>query len=494
MRSFATGAVAELVAGSRLRLSLEPSVPRLLGAAGYRVRSSPWGQRRLQLYDTADGRLAAAGAELFSSPREGWTWRRSGLGHPKLGAREWLAPALTPTDRLMEWTRAYRRGEPLDARATVLLRRRSHQVGDDRSDDLLTLDEERYDEQVGGRWTPRVRRLVVRETAAGRAAARAVAPLQEAALADAPILALLDPGLVRAPMLKLPAVDSTGVRDLFMRSAGLSVIQWLYLDCEVSGGGAVEALRKMRVALRRLRSDLQTFAPLLERAWAEALREQLGVMAGRLGVVRDAEVLVDRLGSLLPFVPEADQQPAQALVDVAGEQLAGARAELLDTLATEGYLAALDGALGAATAPRWADPEGDGSLPVVTQLARRPWRRLRDHAASLDALPGDAQLHRMRILAKRARYAADACAPAVGRPAAASAQHLADLQTVLGDHHDAAVTSGWLRRQADASTELAFAAGQMAGLELQRLEEAQEAWPAALAAASRRQGWRWLRS
>jgi CHAD domain-containing protein len=108
--------------------------------------------------------------------------------------------------------------------------------------------------------------------------------------------------------------------------------------------------------------------------------------------------------------------------------------------------------------------------------------------------PTDDQLHRVRILAKRARYAADACVPLAGELAAASAARLADLQTLLGEQHDAAVTREWLRGQAEATTSVAFAAGQLAALEVGRMRGASRRWRTVWEAASRKKDWRWLRS
>jgi CHAD domain-containing protein len=82
----------------------------------------------------------------------------------------------------------------------------------------------------------------------------------------------------------------------------------------------------------------------------------------------------------------------------------------------------------------------------------------------------------------------------VGEAAASSARRLADLQTVLGEHHDAAVTREWLQHQAIAAGDISFVAGQLAALELNRLRDAARRWPQAWAAASRKQDWRWLRS
>jgi CHAD domain-containing protein len=458
------------------------------------VHTSSPTRRTVELFDTGDRRLAASGGELSRHPRDGWRWRRDTLGHPKLASREWTAPPEISKQQLLDWTRAYRRGRPVAARASVAVHRRNHRVGDERSDTLVTLVEERTDEHVGTSWTPRLRHVSVIESNDGAAAAAALAMIHGTAIDDAATLALLRPALVRGPRLRLPSTDSTTTRDLFGRSGILSLIQWLYFDCELSGGSP-EALRKVRVALRRLRSDLQTFAPLLDRAWGGELRDELGQLAARLGVVRDAEVLSGRLAKLVARLPEPDQAVALPLLDAAGEQLSRGRAELLDALGREEYVTVLSAAVAAVTDPRWIDGEGGGGGDIgVRRLARKPWRRLRDYVRQLDATPDDSQLHRVRILAKRARYAADACVPAVGDAAATCAARLADLQTVLGDEHDAVVTREWLQRQAVAGPDISFVAGQLAALELINIGEARRQWRHVWAAASRKQDWQWLRS
>ena len=75
---------------------------------------------------------------------------------------------------------------------------------------------------------------------------------------------------------------------------------------------------------------------------------------------------------------------------------------------------------------------------------RRPWHKLAKRVAKLGDDPSDARLHEVRIRTKRARYAAEACTPAVGKPARAFAQAAARLQDVLGELHDAVVAADWL--------------------------------------------------
>jgi len=68
----------------------------------------------------------------------------------------------------------------------------------------------------------------------------------------------------------------------------------------------------------------------------------------------------------------------------------------------------------------------------------------------------------MRIAAKRLRYAAEASAPAIGKPAKRTAVAAEGVQTALGELHDSTATRQWIERQlADAAITPAdaFAAG-----------------------------------
>ena len=128
-------------------------------------------------------------------------------------------------------------------------------------------------------------------------------------------------------------------------------------------------------------------------------------------------------------------------------------------------------------APR---PAVDGEVPaigVLPQLVRKPWRRLARAVATLGPDPADDALHEVRILAKRLRYASEAVAVVVGRPAQRTGRDAAGLQTVLGDHHDAVVAEGWLREAAKrGGGARALVIGQLIAAERQSQEEARSRW------------------
>ena len=81
----------------------------------------------------------------------------------------------------------------------------------------------------------------------------------------------------------------------------------------VRAGEDPEGVHKARVAVRRLRSDLRTFRPLVDRDWAEALRAELRWWGQLFAPVRDAEVLGARLRERLEGMPGLELTSAKVL-------------------------------------------------------------------------------------------------------------------------------------------------------------------------------------
>jgi CHAD domain-containing protein len=65
--------------------------------------------------------------------------------------------------------------------------------------------------------------------------------------------------------------------------------------------------------------------------------------------------------------------------------------------------------------------------------------------ATSPATPSDVALHPIRLLAKPCRYASGAVAPLVGPGATAFAATVADVQIVLGGHHDTVMAEAYVR-------------------------------------------------
>ncbi|MGD1034119.1 MAG: CHAD domain-containing protein [Candidatus Dormibacteria bacterium] len=254
-------------------------------------------------------------------------------------------------------------------------------------------------------------------------------------------------------------------------------------------GSDPEGIHQARVACRRFRSALQTFGPVLDPAWAETLRADLGSLAADLGAVRDAEVLLMRLrGSAAErgLEPEATER---LLAHLDGDRVR-AREVLLRRIGSPEHREQLERTLEAAAHPSLL-PEAavQPAVEVLMPLVAGSWRKLRRRASGLGAHPADDELHRLRILAKRCRYAVLALAPVLGEGPARTGALLGGLQDALGDQHDAVVAGDWLRQFATGET--AFAAGILYGVERELAEVGREAWRGPWAKLLRRKQWGW---
>lgn len=126
----------------------------------------------------------------------------------------------------------------------------------------------------------------------------------------------------------------------------------------------------------------------------------------------------------------------------------------------------------------------------MPKLVRRPWKRLDRIVNRLGSHPSPEELHTLRIITKRLRYATEAVAPAVGKPARKFAKDAATIQDALGELNDAVVTGVYLASITDQlDGPAAFAAGQMAELLIHDARAGDRQWRSAHRAMSRRTAW-----
>jgi CHAD domain-containing protein len=240
-----------------------------------------------------------------------------------------------------------------------------------------------------------------------------------------------------------------------------------------------EGVHQMRVATRRLRADLRTFRPVLDRSWSEPLRDELKWLGRGLGTMRDADVMSENFRERVADLPEADRGPAQAVLDRLKSERDTALASLQRLLDGRRYRLLLDALVEAAAEPRFADDadpdaKAAGAVPA---LAAKPWKKLTREVRRLDDEPADDALHQVRIRAKRARYASEAAEPAVGADAETLADRLSDLQDVLGELQDSVVAERWLRSAAaEATAEEALAIGLLIARERAQGAERRDSW------------------
>lgn len=260
---------------------------------------------------------------------------------------------------------------------------------------------------------------------------------------------------------------------------------------------APDAVHKMRVATRRMRSTLATFRELLDGDAANRLRGELQWLAGVLGAARDTEVMHARLREMLASEPDTlVMGPVARRVDLELDAAyRDAHNAVLRALDGERYFRLLDALDAILVDPPFTSLAHKPALKVVSRVVTHDARRLRRAvrawkvpappmegplgAAPREAAPqaagplegadaADAALHEARKCAKRLRYAAEAAVPVGGKRAARLAEAAKRVQTVLGEHQDSVVTRGLLERLgavAGAEGEDGFTYGRLHALE-----------------------------
>jgi len=225
-----------------------------------------------------------------------------------------------------------------------------------------------------------------------------------------------------------------------------------------------EELHQMRVAVRRLRAILKAARPMFEPETVEALRGELAWLGAALGVVRDVDVMREYLKAELATLEPVERRGGHRLLRRLEEAREETRLELTKALDDDRYLVLLD-----RIEETLAHPPVTNAEVSLRDVAAREFKKLRKAADALPETPSDADLHAVRIKAKRARYAAELAAPVVGRAAERFVEKAKKLQDVLGEHQDAVVAEGRLRELFDGGR------GRRAGFVAGRLVERQRA-------------------
>ena len=405
---------------------------------------------RATYYDTHDLRLARHGITLRHRTGEGdgsgWTLKlplRSGDGAARdeirLEGRAGEVPA-----GARDLVTAHSRGTALGPVARLRTRRRRWCLRGREGGALAELVDDRVSVIKQGRVVERFRELEIEARDADRALLEQVAELLQAAGAAAPapvpkVVRALGPKATLPPDVVVPrGLTPSGPAAFAVQAAIARSVNRIVDNDAGTRLGEVEPVHQMRVGTRRLRSDLRTFRSLVDAEWADRLREELRWLGEALGAVRDLDVMSERL-----HAESGDLTSAEPLFAHLDEQHLVARAALLRALRSRRYVELLDSLVEAARSPSLTDDAWLPSTEVLPPLAARAWRKLAKKARSLAPGDADADHHRVRILAKRARYASEAIVPALGRKRAIRgrrfAARAADVQDALGGLQDSVV-------------------------------------------------------
>lgn len=251
-----------------------------------------------------------------------------------------------------------------------------------------------------------------------------------------------------------------------------------------------DAVHRMRVACRRLRSALRTFRRLFTPGATDRLVTELRWLGAALGDARDLEVLAERLAAQARELPAAcgPERVAAALEQWGESEYRRVRPEVV---------AALDSprrrALGDALATLLADPPlrrraARPALPELSRIAAREQERTAGRVRTALAAAADERdhaLHEARKAAKRARYAGETAAPEAGARAERFTARMKAVQEVLGEHQDAVVAAATLAARPVAAAE-PFGYGALYGRQLAAQAAARERLPGVWKRAGKR--------
>jgi CHAD domain-containing protein len=256
-------------------------------------------------------------------------------------------------------------------------------------------------------------------------------------------------------------------------------------------GGDPEDVHQARVGIRRFRTQLKEFRTLFDSEWGQALRKEAKSLADALGQVRDADVVLARIQENMSALTADDRQAAQEILDRLQAGRDAAHDRLLSALRDPGYARLLEDMVSAAREPLFAVGT-DRSSDHLLKIAEKAFTKLKATVGSLATEPSSSDLHRVRILTKRARYVTEALIPVAGKDAARFSKRASALQDILGDLQDATVAGDWLKGVAESTPAASFFAGKFAGMEVIAASSATDQWRGVWERLDRKRVTAWL--
>jgi CHAD domain-containing protein len=272
--------------------------------------------------------------------------------------------------------------------------------------------------------------------------------------AGAPVDALGSPATTAvAPRLAVGRTPGVSADD-HVAEAGRKVLRFhlarmLAREAGTRSGAEPEDLHSMRVATRRMRAAWRVFGDGFRADRTRRYRNRLRQVAGRLGAVRDLDVLLEAADAYRADLPVTEQRALEPLLTAWRRYREDARVLLIHELDSPGYARFVE------DFRVFVQTDGAAVLPVVPT---RP-HRIRDTApsriwAAYEQVRAyepvlrwaDVEtLHDLRIAAKWLRYTLEFVRETLGPGVAPLITRVTALQDHLGLMHDADVAGAMAR-------------------------------------------------
>lgn len=244
----------------------------------------------------------------------------------------------------------------------------------------------------------------------------------------------------RAEKLKLD--DDCTIAEAFVRVGRSCLLHLRANEPVVRAGQSAEAVHQVRVAVRRLRSALTAFRTILPTAQRRRISHDLRWIAHQLGNAREWDVFNDEVLTAVHDPLRADRI-LTTFTEAAHAAQADAYGAVMKTIASARYTEALLGFEAWLEGGEWLAalgkdrnaPARDFARSALKKLHRR-LHKLGDGIAELE----EAELHELRIRAKKLRYAAEFFRSLFpGRETKAFIKALSEIQDRLGSLNDGAM-------------------------------------------------------
>lgn len=232
-----------------------------------------------------------------------------------------------------------------------------------------------------------------------------------------------------------------------------------------------EGVHQLRVAARTLRSALATFKAVVADKDLERVKGELRWISKACDQARNLDVFSEE--TLQPALAAQPEAPALvALAEAMDAARARARADVAQAVASARFRDLLIEVTGWVDTGDWLQGEAAQAtaVPFAAKALQRRRRNMLQHGRDLAELT-DAERHRVRIDAKKLRYAAEGFQTLFGKKAGERfIDRLKDLQDELGALNDLA-TAQTLFAGLGLSGDAAFAAGQLVGARAREKDE-----------------------
>jgi CHAD domain-containing protein len=381
-------------------------------------------------FDTAGRILQTLGASVSYRAFGGWTLSVPCEPGPQSGSRierSYAGPPQQPPVALLDALASVLAGEPLVPIAEVRAIRQRVRILGKSHNDALELAAEDVRMARNGKYERSEHRLVLELLdPANEALFESAARLLREAGAKPAAQAESARMRKRATAAEAVALRLSAAFDEFCRAE--LRLRLLY---------DVESVHVARVALRRLRASLRVFSPMLAPVWTRAVLARAARLAEVFGRTRDADVIVANVTTASERLGEAERAASLDLLAPLLEARLCARRELSAFMNSPEYREIVRELRAAIAAPQFRARAARPARKLVPKLVTCAWKRLRRDVRALKEQPTDAALHRVRIRAKRCRYAAEALIPLAGKRARRFARTLGELQDQLGRIQDA---------------------------------------------------------